>query len=80
MFLWTITSLALWEKEKARATQVKTMPVRALLAAMADVGDIGEEAGVQERKVHDEEDDLRGKMQTEEKRRSIPRDSIVGSL
>ena len=58
MGLWTISSLALSEKEKARATQVKTMPVRALLAAMADVRDIGEEAGVQERKAHDREDDL----------------------
>ena len=46
MGLWTITLLALWEKDKARATQVKTMSVRALLAAMADVGDIVEEAGV----------------------------------
>ena len=46
-----------------------------ILAAMADIGDIGEEAGVQEHKVHDQEDDLWGKMQTEEKRRSTPRDS-----
>ena len=54
---------------KARATQLKTIPVRALLAVKADVGDIREEAEVQERKLNDQEDDLRGKMQTEEKGR-----------
>ena len=75
MGLWTKTSLALWEKEKVGATQVKTMPVKAFLAAFADIGDIEEDAGVQERKAHDQEDDFWGKVQTEEKRRSIPRDS-----
>ena len=52
MGLWTRTSLGLWKKEKARATQAKTMPVKALLAAMADVGDIEEEAAVHEPKAH----------------------------
>ena len=59
------------DRQSDEENQVKTRPVRALLAAMADVGDIEEEAGVQERKVRGQEDDLPGKMKAEEKRRSI---------
>ena len=59
-------------EEKARATQVKTMPVRALLAAMADIGDIVEEAGCKSAKCTTKKTTFEASLRCRRKRKGDP--------